>query len=88
MENINDFEKELEGYEQGVLNIINYLLSIHNALGGIVIGTHKDDDRLLVIPEETYLQVIDSLSKTASELAKSMGLAVGNVDDVKEDVNE
>lgn len=78
----NELEQQLEGYEKGVLNIINYLLSVHNALKTIVVGTHPENDKILIIPEETYLQVLDSLNKTASELAESLGLVVENIEDV------
>lgn len=84
----DQLENQMEGYEQGVLNIIQYLLSIHNALKTIVVGVHADNNQFLVVPEQTYLQVMDSLSDTASNLANSLGLVVENIEDVVVEEND
>lgn len=83
-EGVSEGTDKLTGYESGVENIIHYLISIHNGLSTIVLGTYKEDDKILMIHEDTYLQVLDSLSLTAGELAKSLGLVVDNIDDVKD----
>lgn len=63
-------------HDEAVVNVIEYLLAIHNTLRNIVVGANEADGKLLIIPEEQYLRVLDSLSNVASELAKSIGLTV------------
>lgn len=86
---INDLTKEdvFEGIDEGVSNIIQYLLSVHNGLMQIVIGTHTEDKNLLIIPEQQYLEICDNLSATARDLAEKMGYTVEVIDD-KENEDE
>lgn len=89
-ENLNDDITErdiIEGVDSGISNIIQYLLSVHNGLMQIVLGTHPDNKELLIIPEQQYLEIIDNLSATATELAQKMGYTVEVVDE-KENKDE
>jgi hypothetical protein len=74
----NEPSKEdiIEGIDDGISNIIQYLLSVHNGLMQIVLGTHPENKELLVIPEQQYLEICDNLSATARDLAEKMGYTV------------
>lgn len=84
MENNKHVEDHLQGFEDAIANVCEYFVSVHNALGNIVLGTHPDDEKLLIVPEDQYLQVMNSLSQQAKNLAESVGLVVEDIQTVVE----
>lgn len=80
-EDVKELENRADVEYEKVVGNINYLLSIHNALFKIVLGTHPQNKELLIVPEESYMAIIDSISGTAERLVDSVGLSINPIEE-------
>ena len=73
-------EEQVEEVQEGLTNsdvqILEYLVSLYNAIGGSIVGTNADLPDLYMIPKEHVEELLGSLKSVSQTMADAMGLEI------------
>lgn len=88
---VEQVEDAQEGWSNFAVQILEYLVSLYNAIGGSIVGTNADLPDLYMLPKEHVEELLGSLKDVSQSLADEMGLEItweeGNTENTNKDLN-
>ena len=69
-------EDAQESWSNFAVQILEYLVTLYNGIGGSIVGTNADLPDLYMLPKEHVEELLDSLKSVSQSMADEMGLEI------------
>ncbi len=91
LEEVAPEEVAQDGWSNFAVQILEYLVSLYNGIGGSIVGTNADLPDLYMLPKENVEELLDSLKNVSQSMADEMGLEItweeNNTESTNNDLN-
>ena len=73
---VEQVEDAQESWTNFAVQILEYLVSLYNGIGGSIVGTNADLPDLYMLPKEHVDELLESLKSVSQSMADEMGLEI------------